>query len=384
MIPDHIPSSSLCPNDLNSRRVKGVSAAMREHLRQAIQQDGPMPLDQFMETVLYHPTLGYYEADQDPVGLEGDFQTSVSLGPMLGKLLHHQAMTWKAGQTPWQWVECGAHHGQLAEDMLKARQAMAPSNPAHEMEYLIFEPSPKRQAIQKERLKAFEGQVSWVDSWTSLRDRFHQGIIFSNELLDAMPTRRLAWCKPRRQWVECCVTWKQDGLAWTHRPLEQPLRLNWLETSDQALLEQALPDDYLIEISPAAMTWWQEAARSLKRGYVVAIDYGFKGLEKFSPSRTGGTLRTYWRHRMGTDPFEEVGSRDLTAHVDFPALEKMGAEEGLNTIGLLPQESFMHQCLGSLLAAGEQIRPKETAVFRTLMHPEHFGHRFQVLIQQRT
>ena len=89
-------------------------------LKQAIQKDGPLPLDRFMEMALYHPEQGYYESTAHQVGREGDFQTSVSIGPLLGRLLLHQFLDWQSEAAEWQWVECGAHHGQLAEDMLQA------------------------------------------------------------------------------------------------------------------------------------------------------------------------------------------------------------------------------------------------------------------------
>ena len=90
---------------------------------------------------------------------------------------------------------------------------------------------------------------------------------------------------------------------------KEALRLDWISAADQKTLEGALPEGYIIEVSPAAEDWWQQAARLLKKGFLVTMDYGFKDLEKFSPSRTQGTLRTYSQHRLGDDPFEAIGQQ---------------------------------------------------------------------------
>jgi len=359
-----------------------VSETLITLLKQAIQKDGPLPLDRFMEMALYHPEQGYYESTAHQVGREGDFQTSVSIGPLLGRLLLHQFLDWQPEAAEWQWVECGAHHGQLAEDMLQAHQAL-PAGKWPALNYLIFEPSSKRRHIQQERLRRFGNRVHWVETWAQLAGSFQQGVLFSNELMDAMPVRRYQWSRPQKQWLEMRVGQTATGFDWVLVPGKEALRLNWISAADQKTLEGALPEGYIIEVSPAAEDWWQQAARLLKKGFLVTMDYGFKDLEKFSPSRTQGTLRTYSQHRLGDDPFEAIGQQDLTAHVDFPALERQGRQQGLKTHGWKSQEAFMHQCLESLLKTGQTLDAHECNHFKTLMHPEHFGHRFQVLIQQR-
>jgi len=38
-----------------------------------------------MEEALYHPGLGYYTSDRNPIGRQGDFYTSSDLDPVFGK-----------------------------------------------------------------------------------------------------------------------------------------------------------------------------------------------------------------------------------------------------------------------------------------------------------
>jgi len=53
-----------------------------------IKKSGPIPFSDYMARCLYHPELGYYARPEAvTVSKEGDFITSVSVGPLFGKLL---------------------------------------------------------------------------------------------------------------------------------------------------------------------------------------------------------------------------------------------------------------------------------------------------------
>ena len=63
--------------------------ALEEIIRAEIRAAGPMRFDRFMEMALYHPGSGYYAkvGGPSPIGRSGDFFTSVSVGPLFGRLL---------------------------------------------------------------------------------------------------------------------------------------------------------------------------------------------------------------------------------------------------------------------------------------------------------
>ena len=247
----------------------------------------------------------------------------------------------------------------------------------------MLEPSTKRRAVQKEHLKRFGSRVDWVADWNEVHTSFQQGVIFYNELLDAFPVKRFVWDKTEHAWKEYYVGNTKNGFQWRIVPIGDVSPNASLPENEFRQLEDILPDHYILERSPSAESWWQNAANHLKKGHLITLDYGLSGLEKYAPYRTNGTLRTYSHHRAGDDLLSLPGQKDLTAHVDFPLLQKMGEEAGLQTKGLLSQESFMHQCLEHTLKQGVQPSPKQLAQFRTLMHPEHFGKAFKVLVQCR-
>ena len=80
-------------------------------------------------------------------------------------------------------------------------------------------------------------------------------------------------------------------------------------------------------------------------GRLLAIDYGFTNDEMLSPARTKGTLRAYHRHRVTHDLLANPGDQDLTAHVNFSAIQKAGEAAGLHTEAFCTQPQFLTKIL---------------------------------------
>lgn len=354
-----------------------------------------MSFARFMELALYCPVYGYYEKEEDTVGRHGDFYTSVSVGPLFGELLAWQFTEWLTGiQSPQsaevgrearlQLVEAGAHRGELAGDILswlrRQRQEVF-----ERIDYRIIEPSDRRRGWQRQTLADFGDKVHWARKIAELATGHPiRGIIFSNELLDAMPVHRLGWDADRRQWFEWGVTVTQGRFVWTRLPeLDSRFTLHVSRLVPQAS-DFPLPDGFTLEISPAAENWWREAAGALESGKLLTIDYGLTAAELLSPERTRGTLRAYRQHQPVSDVLADPGEQDLTAHVNFSAIQEAGESAGLKTEALLTQTQFLTNIAARIWNTGAQFgewTPKHTRQFQTLTHPEHLGRAFRVLVQ---
>ena len=204
------------------------------------------------------------------------------------------------------------------------------------------------------------------------------GVIFSNELLDALPVYRFGWDAAKRAWYEWGVAVDGEKFVWAK------IRNSGFRIPDSEL-ESVLPDDYTIETRPAAENWWREAAGVLGRGKLMAIDYGLTADEIFLPGRTRGTLRAYFRHHASDDLLANVGEQDLTAHVNFSAIQAVGESAGLKTESFQTQSQFLTRILER--AAKDNSLDGWTSAqsrqFQTLTHPEHLGRAFRVLVQSR-
>lgn len=345
---------------------------------------GVLPFSRFMELALYCPKLGYYETKKDSIGRRGDFYTSASVGDLFGQLLAFQFAEWLEGlksESPkLKIVEAGAHNGQLAADILSWLQSGCPAL-FEKLEYCIIEPSATRQEWQRETLKSFDKKVRWLSGLDS--ERF-DGIIFSNELLDAFTVHRLGWDAGRKKWFEWGVTCDAGQFAWTKIP-EPTLKLPHFVLDLPASLLEVLPGGFTIEISPTAESWWRAAAHNLNRGKLLAVDYGLTDDELFLPARKNGTLRAFFQHHFADDVLANPGEQDLTAHVNFSAIQRAGEEAGLKTDSFSTQARYLTQIMGKTLkdkAFGEWT-PARGRQFQTLTHPEHLGRAFQVLVQSR-
>ncbi len=382
-------------------------------IRGEIARRGAISFRRFMELALYHPAAGYYERAGERLGRAGDYYTSVSVGAVFGDLLAFQFAGWAraAGGEAWQILEAGAHDGRLAADVLGGLAQREP-DALERLEYWILEPSPTRRGWQAERLGTWSTRVRWFATWDELPALGVAGVIFANELLDSLPVHRLGWDSAGQRWFEWGVGLVSDEFTWVRLPWSaesaraqcqaerederrEPRHVATpREVRSQAALPPApspalgavLPEGFTVEFNPAAVAWWRRAARSLRRGHLLTLDYGLIEAECFAPARARGTLRAYAGHRQTDRLLDRPGEQDLTAHLDFTALQAAGEAEGLRTLTLTSQGQFLTGLLGQTAALPGRFpvwTPTRVRQFHTLTHPDHLGRAFRVLLQER-
>ena len=356
------------------------------------------------------------------MGLRGDYYTSVSVGPLFGELLAWQFADWlREGHRPnagghrstqfqqktlFNLVEAGAHQGALARDILGWLKAHQPKI-FERVGYCIVEPSEQRRHRQRKTLAEFDGRIGWVGGLAELKSV--RGFIFSNELLDAFPVHRLGWDAKRRDWFEWGVDCHCGKFIWSRlsmsswerrhpcRCLSASGHLAGRDTGAPSATDSVgptigpelagvLPEGFTIEVCPAAQEWWRQAAASLVWGKLLTIDYGFAKDEQFAPERSRGTLRAYRLHQVSDNLLANPGDQDLTAHIDFGALQRIGEAQGLRTEAFLTQSQFLTGIAARIWDSerGPKDWPAQTKrQFQTLTHPEHLGRAFRVLVQSR-
>ncbi|MGD0813340.1 MAG: SAM-dependent methyltransferase [Verrucomicrobiota bacterium] len=352
-------------------------------IQEEIRRDGPISFARFMELALYAPGLGYYERQRE-IGRRGDFFTSVSVGPLLGELLGFQFAQWlgrDGAPNRLHIVEAGAHQGALAADILGWLRKWRPDLLAR-LEYCLVEASPARRAWQEQTLRDWLPLVKWVSDIAEACPEPGSRIIFCNEFLDAMPVHRLVWDAAGKKWEECVVACEKGAFVSRQAPPPPELAEGLPRIAPE--LAAVLPPGFVLEHSPAAVAWWKKAAATLARGKLLTIDYGLAEQERLRPERSGGTLRTFARHHAGGGLLDNPGECDITAHIDFCAIEEAGRAAGLATEGLMEQGQFLTKILAQTLAEPggfEAWTPARTRQFQTLTHPDHLGRAFRVLIQ---
>jgi SAM-dependent MidA family methyltransferase len=350
------------------------------------QNGGRITLARFMELALYHPDFGYYLSAERRPGRGGDFLTSPEASPLFGITIARQIVEfWERMGRPADFSirEYGSGVGGLAYDILAGLSEEAPELFAT-VKYRLVERNRNRQA---EALTAFR-DVGLIDHIVDESDTTLEpisGLILANEVSDAFPAHRLIFEAGRFR--EAWVVSSNDGFHFEYGPIspEGEAAVQQLTDIDLVLVEGGVYD-----VSPDAATWFQGACGHLDRGYALVVDYGYEAPELYRDHRLAGTLRGYFEHTVTDDPLTNVGSQDLTIHVDFTALRRSGEAAGLTFAGLTTQGAFL-----AGLGLGERLVAMQTesdtsmseylatqAVVARLIDPGGLG-RFRVLIMAR-
>ena len=390
----------------------------RALILERIRQHGPLSFAQFMECALYDPTTGYYAGAARRSGRRGDFYTSVDVAPLFGDLLAEQfaemgrlmigpsklgpygssstpALDRRGGAcsapsanlardssaaTYLDLVEAGAGDGRLSRDVLDALETNAPDLYPRVQVHLVE----RSAAARRGQRKALGPHASKLGSSAAELPPSIHGIIFANELLDALPTH--------------AVVGRDDGVreifidAAGDELIERELRPSTPAIEEYlAALQVRLAPGWRAEVNLRAVEWVRQAARALRHGFLVLVDYGHEASVLYSASHADGTLATFSAHVVETREggraapwLRDPGRSDITAHVDFTSIRRAAEAEGLDAICTVDQMHF-------LMGLGIETRLQQSAgsgrddvmrrlALKTLLVPGGLGTSHHVLI----
>lgn len=329
------------------------AAAFRDRARELAYPKGGdnwLPFDEFMRLALYHPELGYYRRDKARVGrnAESDFYTATSSGPLFGELVCAACAKRLAGQNlrDFTFVEIGAEPGGgILKDVAHSFGA------ARELRL----GDPLNLPAQGEHL-----------------------VVFSNELFDAQPVRRV---------VGRDGTWREIGVRLNDDGRFEQIEANTADTRPLAIpsgraLPATAPEGYLLDLPLAAAALAQELAAQPWKGLFIACDYG-KSWRELIEATPQGTTRAYRQHQQSNDLLAFPGEQDLTAHVCWDWLSDALGAHGFASPQLDSQEAFFvrhaGEFIGQLLAVEAARFSQRKMSLLQLIHPANLGQKFQVL-----
>ena len=367
---------------------------LRQRIAAEIRERGPIPFSRYMEMCLYEPELGYYARSAEQFGKAGDFYTSSDVHAVFGRLLARQfEEMWRALGSPPRvnLLELGPGRGLFARDVLDWSEKKFPEffSAVH---YRLRETSAAlRKRLEETLSRHFESaKCSFahppdktqgpLTSLRSARDN-EEGessvIVFANEFFDALLVEILSDKGSLRigiegrHFVESWVKPSAHELEYLDRWSVQP------EPGER------------VEVALAARDYTVMVADSIKRGLLIAIDYGYTRDELLS-GRHRGTLMTYRQHSASSNPYEAPGEQDITAHVNFTAVADALGISGMQVHKLLTQSQF-------LMGIGEanqfadafedcrlpQERAKVALQLKHLVTPAGMGETFHVLVASK-
>ncbi|KAJ9116851.1 hypothetical protein QFC22_004508 [Naganishia vaughanmartiniae] len=323
------------------------------------------------------------QVENDVFGRKGDFITSPEISQMFGELIGVWFLSqWAAQGQPKKVriVELGPGRGTLLDDILRTFRAV-PSFPINFLKTVdLVETSEPLRAQQREkiqtRLNTFGGHGSavklnfwnWIGEVPVEKDTFT--MVLAHEFFDALPIN--VFQRTEESWREVCVNFDPE---WTsssavcsspHIPADQASStpatqansgLTLAVSREPTTLSQVLPatsDRFAsvpvggrVEISKDSFETMRMVGQLISAtrdedtsadqssragGAGLVIDYGADGY-------SSNSFRAFRRHEI-VHVFDDPGSADLTANVDF-AYMKEALEGAATPHGPINQRTFL-------------------------------------------
>ncbi|UZJ80666.1 class I SAM-dependent methyltransferase [Fictibacillus sp. KU28468] len=336
--------------------------------------------EEYMRLALYAPQMGYYQNERVKIGRNGDFYTSSAAADAFGAVWANAFYRmFQEQQLPFILCEIGAGDGRFAKSVLHEWEA----NGYPHLEYIVVESSPYHARKIKDKLS--EDRFIHYFSLEDMKAEypFFQGILFANELLDAMPVHVVK--QEKTGMTEIMVSIDETGnLVEQEQPLVNAELGMWI-----AEHLGGLSIGQTIEV-PLAMTHWlNDLYGWVENGAVVLVDYGYTREEWDMPHLLNGSLRGYFRHQQINDPLKFPGEMDLTSHVHWDSVKTIGKIAGFRADDFQKQTDFLLEngILDHLRDTGSQdpfspVHKKNRAI-RSLIMENSISSYFQVLIQKK-
>jgi SAM-dependent MidA family methyltransferase len=364
-----------------------VDDSLAARLRERIRRDGPLTFRDWMSAALYDERGGYYRRrGVERWGRAGDYRTSPERSRLFAATFarHFARLYETIGSPPvLHLVEAGGGAGHFARGVLETLRRDEPQLFAA-VRYVFDESSADSRARAAVLLAEFADRTEFRSIDDVDRPLDH-AIVFSNELLDALPVHRVRVREGELR-EEYVVTDDSGAFVFVEAEPSTPLLAEHFRRAGVALDE-----GQAAEVNLEAGAWIARAARLVGRGFVVTVDYGDEAAALYGdPRRREGTLRAFRGHESVADVLADPGAQDLTTTVNWTHFRTEGEAAGLETVSLERLDAF-------LLGAGllEQLERESARAdgeaevvalrldAREMILPGGMASHFQVLEQYR-
>lgn len=333
---------------------------------------------------LYDEEGGYYcRTDRQRWGRAGDYRTSPERSSLFAATFagYFAGLYDELGCPPeWTIVEAGAGDGRFAVGVLETLRNSFPSV-FEATRYVVDEASSHSRSLARARLEPFGDKV---DCRRLDNVELDPGIVFSNELLDSFPVHRVAMRDDQLR--EFYVTAGANGeFQWTLDAPSTPRLAQFLEESRINLAE-----GQVTEVNLEIEDWLSTAARAIKAGYLITVDYGAHAEELYSSARCEGTLRGFYKHQLMENVLASPGEQDLTTTIDWSFVKRTGESLGLEVTQFDRQDKFLiaagllnQLATEALRTESEAEKLRLSTAAREMILPDGMAAHFQVLVQKK-
>ena len=285
-----------------------------------------LPIDQFIENVLYNKKVGYYSS-KTPFGKKGDFLTAPGISNLFSEIIGIWLIsTWYTLGRPKNFniVELGPGDGSLTKILLKIFQKFSTFNQATNI--FLYEKSNLLKKLQKKNINNIK--VKWIKNFTSIK----KGpiIFFGNEFFDAIPIKQFSH--------------KKNLLLEKHYLLNKKNKIDeiYKKASDKYVSQikrfKSLKNLKFIEFPKLGFDELNKIIKKLSKfeGGLLLIDYGY-----LTP-KNKNTLQSLIKHKRN-NLLDNLGKADITSLVNFKLLNEYFIKNNLKVKKVVTQKFFLEK-----------------------------------------
>jgi SAM-dependent MidA family methyltransferase len=354
---------------------------MKNIIINAIQksEENYITYEEFISLCLYDADKGYYQKSDTKIGRRGDFYTTSSVGSVYGEVIASVfCRLIKIEVIDPIFVEVGAGNGRFAYSFLTYCEKNEPEIFTR-LEYRIVDESKYHRSLQMQLLEPY-ANVKYYSNISEL-DKIQNGMIFSNELFDALPVRVVEFYHDK--WQEVVISYNES-----YELIEK-----LIEFEDDSIYEFLKHHHFngkhgqRIEIPFGMEAVFRGLNKALEHGMIMTVDYGFTREEWNAPHRVKGSLRGYYQHEMKTNVFEFLGEMDLTTHIHWDELRRIAEKNHLENVYFTSQrQALLDFGILNCLIEHASINPfsdeyKHNRAIQSLIMPGGISDSFQLLLQ---
>ncbi len=333
--------------------------------------DKLIPVDEFVEKLLYHPNIGYY-TKKIPFGSQGDFITA----PTISNLFSEIVVIWiiscweKLGKPKnFNFVELGPGDGSFAKVLVDTIKKFPEFNKSTKI--YLYEKSDLLKKVQSKKINSLK--VKWINNFKLIK----KGpiIFFGNEFFDAIPIKQYSFFK-KDLYEKYYIISQKTGLNETYRKASSNdisqiksfktlKNLKFIEYPKQGFKELDKIVDKISELG----------------GGIMLIDYGYLNLVNKS------TLQTIMKNKKinMNSLFKNLGRADITYLVNFTLLKEYFLKKKLKVKNIVSQKFFLEKM--GIIQRAKMLEKKMTQkqeeymslTLMRLLHKDLMGGLFKVI-----
>ncbi len=289
----------------------------------------PLPIDDFIEKILYEPEVGYYSS-KDPFGKNGDFITSPTISNLFSEIICIWLVSaWEKMGKPkiFNFVELGPGNGSLTKVIISTLKNFPEFNKA--IKIYLYEKSVFLKKIQKENIN--NTHIKWIKNFNSIKKG--PVIFFGNEFFDAIPIKQFSYINnelfEKYYSIKNNIDINEEFIISNKKDVAQIKTFGTLKK----LKFIEFPKKGFLELNPIIKKI------SKLSGGILLIDYGYLN------SNNSNTIQAVMNNKKisAEKMLKNLGKADITSLVNFNLLKEYFFKKKLKVKKVVTQKFFLER-----------------------------------------